>query len=201
VHDFAYDCFVPFTVGGGIYEVEHIQRLLRAGADKISINSAAYTTPGLIEEAAKRFGAQCVVASVDARRFEDGGYRCFSHSGTVARDVEPVGWARELESRGAGEILLTSIDRDGTMQGYDLALIERVARAVNVPVIASGGGSTKLCAGRAGRRGIGRRRRQHFPFYTADAGRGQALPGCRWRGDQNQLRGGRSLNAWDRHTC
>ena len=139
VHDFADDCFVPFTVGGGISAVEHIQSLLRAGADKISINSAAYTTPGLIEEAAKRFGAQCVVASIDARRFADGSYRCFSHSGSVATDVEPVGWARELESRGAGEILVTSIDRDGTMLGYDLALIEAVAQSVNVPVIASGG--------------------------------------------------------------
>jgi cyclase len=139
VHDYADECFVPFTVGGGITEVEHIQKLLRSGADKVSINTSAYTRPALIEEAAKRFGAQCVVASIDVRRLEDGRLICFSHSGTVATTREPVEWARELESRGAGEILLTSIDRDGTMQGYDLALIAEVARSVNLPVIASGG--------------------------------------------------------------
>ncbi len=138
VHDFADECFVPFAVGGGITKVEHIQQLLRSGADKISINTAAYTRAGLIEEAAKKFGAQCVVASIDAR-LVDGRYVCFSHSGTIATTREPAEWARELESRGAGEILLTSIDRDGTMEGYDLALIEQVAQAVNLPVIASGG--------------------------------------------------------------
>ena len=133
------DCFVPLTVGGGITNIDQIQRLLRAGADKISINTGAYANPTLVDEAAKRYGAQCVVASIDARRREDGSYRCFSYSGTVATDHQPDAWARELESRGAGEILITSINCDGTMQGYDLALIEQVVRAVNLPVIASGG--------------------------------------------------------------
>lgn len=139
VHDFADECFVPFTVGGGITHIDQIQRLLRAGADKISINSAAYANPQLINQAAGRFGAQCVVASIDARRLDDGSYGCFSHSGSTATGRKAEEWAKELEDRGAGEILITSIDRDGTMQGYDLALVERVAKAVNLPVIASGG--------------------------------------------------------------
>lgn len=139
VHDFADECFVPLTIGGGITDIGQIQRLLRAGADKISINSAAYADPELVNAAAYRFGAQCVVASIDARRLADGGYECFSHAGTQATGRRPEEWARELADRGAGEILITSIDRDGTMQGYDLALVENVARAVNLPVIASGG--------------------------------------------------------------
>jgi cyclase len=139
VHDFADECFVPFTVGGGITNLEQIQSLLRAGADKVSINSAAWADPQLIDRAARRFGAQCVVVSIDVRRGDDQGYLCFSHSGTVETGRCPEEWAREAESRGAGELLLTSIERDGTMEGYDLGLIERVVRAVNVPVIASGG--------------------------------------------------------------
>lgn len=139
VVDFADQCFVPFTVGGGITDVGQIQRLLRCGADKISINSAAYANPQLIDDAARRFGAQCVVASIDARRREDGGYQCFSHAGKVATGRTPEDWARELAERGAGEILITSIERDGSMQGYDLDLVERVARAVSLPVIAAGG--------------------------------------------------------------
>lgn len=142
VHDFADECFVPFTVGGGITNVDQIQALLRSGADKISINTAAYANPRVIDDAAARFGAQCVVASIDARRRGDGSYECFSYAGTVATGKDPVAWARELENRGAGEILITSIERDGTMQGYDLALIERLVQAVNVPVIASGGAGT-----------------------------------------------------------
>lgn len=139
VHDFADECFVPLTVGGGITNIVQIQHLLRAGADKISLNSAAYANPQLVNDAAQRYGAQCVVASIDARRLDDGSYRCFSHSGTLATGRRPEEWAKELEDRGAGEILVTSIDRDGTMQGYDLELIERVVHAVNLPVIASGG--------------------------------------------------------------
>ncbi len=139
VADFSEECAVPLTVGGGITSVEQVVSLLHAGADKICINTAAYAVPGLIEAAAKRFGTQCVVASIDARRLEAGRYRCFSHAATVDTGKEPVEWAREVTDRGAGEILLTSIERDGTMQGYDLELIERVAAAVSVPVIASGG--------------------------------------------------------------
>lgn len=139
ISDFSDECAVPLTVGGGITSVEQIVLLLRAGADKVSVNSTAYDKPQLINEAAARFGSQCVVASVDVRRMEDGAYRCFSHAGTVDTGCEPVVWARELADRGAGEILLTSIDRDGTMQGYDLELTSAVAAAVEVPVIASGG--------------------------------------------------------------
>ncbi len=139
VRDFAGECFVPFTVGGGITKTEQIASLLRAGADKISINTAAYQSPCVIDDAASRFGAQCVVASIDAHRLEDGSYRCYSHSGTVGTDKRPAPWAKELEQRGAGEILITSIDRDGTMDGYDLELVEQIVHEVNVPVIASGG--------------------------------------------------------------
>jgi cyclase len=139
ISDFSEECAVPLSVGGGIASLEHIVLLLHAGADKVTINSAAYADPKLIDTAAARFGSQCVVVSIDARRFGDGQYRCFSHSATVDTRRDPVGWARELADRGAGEILLTSIDRDGTMQGYDLELVDRVVRAVDLPVIASGG--------------------------------------------------------------
>lgn len=139
VNDFSEECAVPLTVGGGITRLDQIVSLLHAGADKIAINTAAYSNPALIETAAGRFGVQCVVASIDARRFEDGRYGCFSHSATVDTGRDPVEWAKELADRGAGEVLLTSIDRDGSMLGYDLDIVERVVRAVDIPVIASGG--------------------------------------------------------------
>lgn len=139
VSDFSEECTVPFTVGGGITNLEQILSLLHAGADKIAINTAAYANPSLIETAANRFGAQCVVVSIDAKRFADGGYSCFSYSGTIDTGRTPAEWAREVASRGAGEILLTSIDRDGTMLGYDMELVEQVSSAVDIPVIASGG--------------------------------------------------------------
>lgn len=142
VSDFSDECSVPLTVGGGIYELQQIVQLLRAGADKVSLNSVTFRNPDLVDQAAKRFGSQCVVASIDARRMDDGSYEVFSHSATQAAGREPISWARELADRGAGEILLTSIDRDGTMQGYDLALVEQVAAVVDVPVIASGGAGT-----------------------------------------------------------
>lgn len=138
IDEFGQDCFVPLTVGGGITRIEQVQRLLRAGADKVAINTAAYAHPDLINEIASRHGAQCVVASIDVR-FQDGLWSCFSNAGKQATNREVVSWARELEDRGAGEILITSIERDGTMQGYDLQLIESVVRAVKIPVIASGG--------------------------------------------------------------
>lgn len=141
VGDFADECFIPFTVGGGISTTAQIQRLLRAGADKVCINTQAYLNPGLIRESAERFGAQCVVASIDARRTETG-WECYSHSGSRSTGKSPVVWAKELEALGAGEILITSIDRDGTMEGYDLELISKIARAVSLPVIASGGAGT-----------------------------------------------------------
>ena len=139
IDEFGQDCFVPLTVGGGITRMEQVQRLLRAGADKVSLNTVNYANPGLVNEIAKRHGVQCVVASIDVRAQDGGGWTCFSHAGQQATGREVVAWARELEDRGAGEILITSIERDGTMQGYDLGLIEAVVRAVNIPVIASGG--------------------------------------------------------------
>jgi cyclase len=139
VSEFSFACSVPMTVGGGIADLEQITRLLRAGADKVSINSSAYLTPDLVDRGARRFGAQCIVASIDVRRHGDGAYECFSHAGTRPTGKDPVAWAREVRERGAGEILLTSVERDGTMEGYDLRLVESVARAVDIPVIASGG--------------------------------------------------------------
>ena len=138
ITDFADECFVPFTVGGGVRDTAQMQQLLRAGADKVCLNTAACENPALITEAARRFGAQCVVVSIDARRSGDV-WECFTHSGTRSTGLSPAAWASEAMQRGAGEILITSIDRDGTMQGYDLALVEQVVRAVNVPVVASGG--------------------------------------------------------------
>ena len=142
INDFADECFVPFTVGGGITKIEHIQMLLRAGADKVSINSSAFRNDRLIEEAAKRFGSQCIVASIDAREVSPGKYECFSHSGTVATGKSPAAWACELEQRGAGEILITSIERDGAMIVNDLTLTSSVVSVYNIPVIASGGAGT-----------------------------------------------------------
>lgn len=141
ISEFGQDCFVPLTVGGGIANLAQVQHLLRAGADKVSVNTAAYTQPGLINEIAKRHGTQCVMASIDVRT-EDGCSQCFSHAGQQATNREVTSWARELEDRGAGEILITSIERDGTLQGYDLALIEALVNAVKIPVIASGGAGT-----------------------------------------------------------
>lgn len=139
INDFSDECAVPFTVGGGITSLTQISSLLHAGADKISINTHAYTNPNIIDTATNRFGAQCVVVSIDAKKIEEDQYRCFSHSATKDTGKSPVEWAKELADRGAGEILLTSIDRDGTMTGYDLDLVEAVTRAVDIPVIASGG--------------------------------------------------------------
>lgn len=139
VSDFSEECAVPFTVGGGITNLEQIVALLHAGADKVAVNSTAYSNPNLIETAANRFGAQCVVVSIDAKRLADGRYRCFSHSAKIDTGRTPAEWAKEVASRGAGEILLTSIDRDGSMLGYDMELVEQVSSVVDIPVIASGG--------------------------------------------------------------
>ena len=134
------DCFVPLTVGGGVHRIEQVQKLLRVGADKVCVNTAAYSNPSLLSEMAKRYGTQCVVASIDVRQNPSGdGWQCFSHAGKQATGCDAVAWAREVEGRGAGEILITSIERDGTFEGYDLELIRAVVRAVNIPVIASGG--------------------------------------------------------------
>jgi imidazole glycerol-phosphate synthase subunit HisF len=131
--------FVPFTIGGGIRSVADAQAVLDAGADKISVNSAAVARPELIDELADRLGAQCVVLAIDAKATGDGGWEVFVAGGRTATGRDAVAWAREGVERGAGEILLTSMDRDGTNDGYDLALTSAVADAVAVPVIASGG--------------------------------------------------------------
>ncbi|HLL56029.1 MAG TPA: imidazole glycerol phosphate synthase subunit HisF [Myxococcaceae bacterium] len=130
--------FVPLTLGGGIRSADDVGRALRAGADKVSINSAAVNRPEVLTECAMRFGAQCVVASIDAKRDGDR-WRVYTHGGKRPTDLDAVEWARRCAQLGAGEILLTSIDRDGARTGYDLELTRAVAEAVNVPVIASGG--------------------------------------------------------------
>ena len=131
--------FIPLTIGGGVRTADDMARALRAGADKVSVNSAAVARPVLLTEAAERFGAQCVVASIDARRDADGVARVWVKGGREATPLEAVAWAQECVARGAGEILLTAIDRDGARTGYDVALTRQVAQAVSVPVIASGG--------------------------------------------------------------
>ena len=131
--------FVPLTVGGGIRTLEDFRQLLRAGADKISVNSAAVKDPGLISRAAERFGSQCVVLAIDARRRPEGSYEVVVAGGRTPTGLDAVEWARRGEALGAGEILLTSMDRDGSRDGFDCALTRAVARAVDVPVIASGG--------------------------------------------------------------
>jgi cyclase len=133
--------FIPFTVGGGVSSLEDIRRLLSAGADKVSINTAAVKNPQLIYESAKRFGSQCIVVAIDAKRSERG-WEVYIHGGRTPTGLDAVEWAKRVESLGAGEILLTSMDADGTKKGYDIELCRAVASAVSIPVIASGGAGT-----------------------------------------------------------
>jgi cyclase len=139
VDEIADECFMPLTVGGGIRTVDDVRKLLQVGADKVAINSAAVQNPGLIREIAQLFGSQCAVVSIDARRMPDGRHVVFTHAGSQDTGLDPVAWARQAEQMGAGELLLTSVERDGTMTGYDIELIRSVCRAVAIPVIASGG--------------------------------------------------------------
>lgn len=142
ISDFSDECFMPLTVGGGIKNINDVKNLLHAGADKILINTAAYSNPEIIKKIALRFGSQCIVAGIDAKHSHSNNYTTFSHAGKVATGKDPVNWAKLLADNGAGEIIITSIDRDGTMQGYDLKLIELIVNAVDIPVIASGGAGT-----------------------------------------------------------
>ena len=134
--------FIPFTVGGGIRTVDDFKAILREGADKVSVNSAAIDNPNLIAEAADKFGSQCVVLAIDAKKRSDGGWNIFKHGGRIDCGIDAVEWAMKAVELGAGEILLTSMDCDGTKAGYDLALTRAIADAVSIPVIASGGAGT-----------------------------------------------------------
>lgn len=139
ISEFSAECFVPLTVGGGIKNVEEVKQILRSGADKVTINTALYNNLSLISCIANTFGSQCIVASIDAKKNTSGQYECYSYSGKRPMNIKPDLWAKELEKAGAGEILITSIDNDGTMQGYDIELIKSITDTVNIPVIASGG--------------------------------------------------------------
>jgi cyclase len=141
VIDFADECFVPLTIGGGIKTIEDIRELLNAGADKVAINSEAYENQSFIRQAAEKFGSQCIVVSIDAKKNADGIYECYSHCGKKSQNIQPHVWAKKMQDLGAGEILITSIPHDGIMSGYDLELIKLVSNAVSIPVIASGGAS------------------------------------------------------------
>ncbi len=139
IDELADECFMPLTVGGGVQCLDDIYRLLMVGADKVAINSAALLSPGLVSEAAGRFGSQCIIVSIDFKREKNDTLQVYTHAGTKAADISPIEFARQVEGEGAGEILLTSIDRDGTMTGYDLDCIKQVTETVSIPVIASGG--------------------------------------------------------------
>lgn len=151
--------FIPFTVGGGIRTVDDFRKILRAGADKISVNSAAVSNPQLISEAAEKFGDQCVVVAIDVKKHPDGRYTVYVKGGREDTGLDALEWAAKVESLGAGEILLTSMDKDGTKDGYDLAITKAVADTVKIPVIASGGAGAK----------------EHFYDAFAEAGADAAL--------------------------
>lgn len=139
IDDLADDCFMPLTVGGGVRSIDDVARLLAVGADKVAVNSVAVEDPALVGSAADRFGAQCIVVSIDTKAEEDGTQRVWIRSATERTDLDPVSFAREMEERGAGELMVTSVDRDGTMTGYDLDTIAAISDAVSIPIIASGG--------------------------------------------------------------
>lgn len=132
-------CFIPFTVGGGIKEIQDFSNLLKCGADKVSVNSAAIKNPNLISEASNKFGAQCVVVAIDAKKNSNGNYEIFTHGGKAPTGIDAIEWAKKAEALGAGELLVTSMDKDGTKSGYDLELLQKITSQVTIPVIASGG--------------------------------------------------------------
>ena len=186
-------CFMPLTVGGGVRKLEDVRKLLEAGADKVSINTAAVKDRSLVRAAAEKFGAQCIVVAIDAKRVSGGGeqprFELFTHGGREPTGIEAVGYAQEVVALGAGEILLTSMDRDGTRAGFDLELTRAIADAVSVPVIASGGVGTSRGPGRGGARGsrLGRARGLDLPLWRVQHRRGQALHGGRRVADAPRL--------------
>ena len=139
IEDVASQVFIPLTVGGGVREVDDVRRLLNAGADKVSINTSAVTNPQLVADAANKYGSQCIVVAIDAKCGESGNWEVFTHGGRRATGLDAIEWAKKMQALGAGEILLTSMDRDGTKVGFDLPLTRAVSDAVSIPVIASGG--------------------------------------------------------------
>lgn len=139
IEDVSSQVFIPLTVGGGVRTVEDVRRLLNAGADKVSINTSAVTNPQLVADASSRYGSQCIVVAIDAKQVSPGQWQVFTHGGRNATGLEVIGWAKKMAQLGAGEILLTSMDKDGTKSGFDLELTRAVSDAVNIPVIASGG--------------------------------------------------------------
>ncbi len=139
IEDVSSQVFIPLTVGGGVRTVEDVRRLLNAGADKVSINTSAVTNPQLVADASSRYGSQCIVVAIDAKQVSPGRWEIFTHGGRNATGLEVIEWAKKMAQFGAGEILLTSMDKDGTKSGFDLELTRAVSDAVNIPVIASGG--------------------------------------------------------------
>jgi len=141
IDEIADECFVPLTVGGGVNTIDHIKKLLRAGADKVAINSGCYSHPEIVSKGADLFGTQCIVVSIDVKKDSYGKYECYKNRGKVPTGKNPIEWAKEMELRGAGELLVTSIINDGAMAGYDIELIRNISDSVSIPVIASGGAS------------------------------------------------------------
>ena len=139
IEDVSSQVFIPLTVGGGVRTVEDVRRLLNAGADKVSINTSAVTNPQLVADASSRYGSQCIVVAIDAKQVSPGRWEIFTHGGRNPTGLEAVSWAQKIENLGAGEILLTSMDRDGTKSGFDIELTRAISDSVNIPVIASGG--------------------------------------------------------------
>lgn len=139
IEDVSSQVFIPLTVGGGVRTVEDVRRLLNAGADKVSINTSAVTNPQLVADASSRYGSQCIVVAIDAKQVAPGKWEIFTHGGRNPTGLEAVSWAKKMEQLGAGEILLTSMDKDGTKSGFDLELTRAISDTVNIPVIASGG--------------------------------------------------------------
>lgn len=139
IRDISGECFMPLTIGGGITDVEQVRKILRAGADKVAVNSFAVENPSLVSDISNEFGAQCCVVSIDVKQRDDGVYEVYTHGGKKPTGKPVAEWAREVESLGAGELLLNSVDRDGSMQGYDVDLFKMVTSEVSIPVVAAGG--------------------------------------------------------------